>query len=316
MFFVKRFSMGLSRNILLWASQNAFLRDTLPRYGFVRRAVRKFMPGEDVESALTAAEEMKQRGIPTIFTRLGENVATVEEANAVRDHYLEVLDKINARGLDTHVSTKLTQLGLDLDPELAFRNMLAITEKARRLRNMTWIDMESTPYVDITLDIYRRIHAVSDNVGVCLQSYLRRTKADLEALYPLAPAIRMVKGAYREPPEHVFEKKAEVDRSFLELCTDYLKRVDPDRSNLGYGTHDVGLMTEISAVAENMGLGKRAPEFQMLYGIKTEQQFRLAREGYKVRVLVAYGSYWFPWYMRRLAERPANVWFVVKNLFA
>ena len=308
--------MNLSRNLLLWASQNAFLRDTLPTYGFVKRAVRRFMPGEDVESALIGAEAMRSRGIPTIFTRLGENVTSEAEADAVRDHYLDVLDKVKARGLDTHISTKLTQLGLDLDPDLAFRNMLAITQKARRLGNMTWIDMESTPYVDVTLDIFRRIHAESDNVGVCLQSYLRRTKADLEALYPLSPAVRMVKGAYKEPPDLVFMKKSDVDENFFLLCADYLRRVDGRKSNLGFGTHDITLIHRMITETEKMDFGKKVPEFQMLYGIKTDHQYRLAAEGYRVRVLIAYGSYWFPWYMRRLAERPANVWFVLKNLFS
>lgn len=306
--------MGVSRNILLWASQNAFLRERVPKLGFVRRAVRKFMPGEDVEAALDAAQTLKGKGIPSIFTRLGENITTQEEAEAVRDHYLDVLDKIKSRGLDTHISTKLTQLGLDLDPDLAFRNMLAITQKARALGNFTWIDMESTAYVDMTLDIYRRIQAQSDNVGVCLQSYLRRTRTDLEGLLPLAPAIRMVKGAYKEPPHLVFMRKREVDESFFALCAEYLKKVEPSLSHLGYGTHDLTLIRRITAEVERMGLRKNVPEFQMLYGIKAGDQERLARDGYAVRVLVAYGDFWYPWYMRRLAERPANVWFVLKHL--
>ena len=307
--------MGLSRNILLWASQNAFLKERVPRLGFVRRAVRKFMPGEDVEAALDAAEVLKEKGIPTIFTRLGENITTQSEAEAVRDHYLVVLEKIRDRGLDTHISTKLTQLGLDLDPELARKNMLAITRRARELGNFTWIDMESTPYVDVTLNVYARIHDDYDNVGICLQSYLQRTKKDMDVLYPRSPAIRMVKGAYKEPPEFVFAKKRDVDESFFRLCSEYLEKVPPAKQNLGYGTHDVSLIRRISAEAERLGLGKSAPEFQMLYGIKTKEQERLAGEGYTVRVLVAYGDFWYPWYMRRLAERPANVWFVIKNMF-
>ncbi len=307
--------MNLSRSILLWASQNEFLKRRVPRMGFVRRAVRKFMPGEDVEAALNAAEVLKGKGIPTIFTRLGENVTTQAEADAVRDHYIEVLDKVKARGLDTHVSTKLTQLGLDLDPDLAFRNMLAITQRARELGNFTWIDMESSSYVDVTLDVFRRIHDQSSNIGVCLQAYCLRTKADLESLYHRSPAIRMVKGAYKEPPELVFGKKQQVDQNYFDLCADYLRRVDRSRLDLGCGTHDMDLVGRLVTEAEELKLGRSAPEFQMLYGIRSADQERLAREGYRVRVLVAYGEYWFPWYMRRLAERPANVWFVVKNIF-
>jgi proline dehydrogenase len=274
------------------------------------------MPGEDVESALVAAEELKRKGITTIFTRLGENVTSEAEANGVRDHYLDVLDKIRARGLDTHVSTKLTQLGLDISADLSFENMLAITQKARALGTFTWIDMESSPYVDVTLDIFRRIHARSNNVGVCVQSYLHRTKDDLETLYPLKAAIRMVKGAYKEPPSVAFPDKKDVDENFYALCREYLSRVAPHEQRLGYGTHDVALMDRIIAAVEEMTLGKGTPEFQMLYGIQSGQQVRLAERGYKVRVLIAYGSFWFPWYMRRLAERPANVWFVVRNLIS
>lgn len=308
--------MSVMRSALLWASQNQRLRETLPRYRFVRKAVRRFMPGEDVGSALRAAEELRSHGIASTFTRLGENVTRAEEARAVRDHYLEVLDLVRQRSLDAHISTKLTQLGLDIDPELACAGMRAITEKAARLGNFTWIDMEQTSYVDITLGIYRRIQEEFPNIGVCVQSYLRRTPADLDALTGLAPAIRMVKGAYKEPAALVLPSKKDVDEAFFRLCSTYLKRVEQGRQNLSYGTHDLSLIRRIAAEAERIGLGKSAPEYTMLYGIQSQEQLRLAKEGYKVRVLVAYGDYWFPWYMRRLAERPANVWFVLKNIFS
>jgi len=306
--------MGLMRSILLWGSQNAYLRDTLPRYRFVRRAVRRFMPGEELDAALRAAEELRDKGIGTTLTQLGENVTSTEEANAVRDHYLEVLDQVHERGLDTHLSTKLTQLGLDQHPDLAYDNMRAITRKAIQLGNFTWVDMESSPYVDVTIEIYRRIRAELPNIGICLQSYLRRTPGDLEPLYPLDPAIRLVKGAYKESPEVAFPKKSDVDESFFQISSAYLKRIGPNKANLGYATHDLKLIRRIAAEAERQGIGKQAPEYQMLYGIQSAEQYRLAREGHKVRVLIAYGNYWFPWYMRRLAERPANVWFVLKNL--
>ncbi len=306
--------MSFMRSALLWASQNKRLRETLPRYRFVRKAVRRFMPGEDVGSALDAAEQLRAKGIATTFTRLGENVVRAEEAAAVRDHYLDVLDRVRQRGLDTHISTKLTQLGLDIDPELAYRGMRTITEKAARLGNFTWIDMEQTGYVDVTLEIYRRIQKEFANIGVCLQSYLRRTPKDMEAMVPIAPAIRLVKGAYKEPAELVLPSKREVDEAYYRLSVEYLSRVERSKQNLSYGTHDLSLIRRIAVAAEQAGLGKSAPEYTMLYGIQTQEQLRLAKEGYKVRVLVAYGDYWFPWYMRRLAERPANVWFVLKNL--
>jgi proline dehydrogenase len=272
------------------------------------------MPGEDVGSALDAAEQLRSHGITTTFTRLGENVVRPEEAAGVRDHYLDVLDRIRKRSLDTHISTKLTQLGLDIDPDLAYAGMRTITEKAARLGNFTWIDMEQSGYVDITLDIYRRIRKEFANIGVCLQSYLRRTPKDLESLYSLSPAIRLVKGAYKEPAELVLASKREVDEAYFRLSVEYLAHVERSKHNLSYGTHDLSLIRRIAAAVKESGLEKSAPEYTMLYGIQTQEQLRLAREGYKVRVLVAYGDYWFPWYMRRLAERPANVWFVLKNL--
>lgn len=306
--------MGMMRNALLWASQSPGLRRTLPRYRFVRKAVRRFMPGEDLESALRAAEELRSAGITSTFTRLGENVTKAEEANGVRDHYLMVADQVKQRGLDTHISTKLTQLGLDIDPDLAYRGMRSITEKAARLGNFTWIDMEQSAYVDVTLEIFRRIHHEFPNIGICLQSYLRRTPKDLDALIEAGAAVRMVKGAYKEPADVAFPNKSDVDEAFFRLCAGYLKRVDPKRAMLHFGTHDLDLIRRIIAEARHAGLGRSAPEFTMLYGIQAGEQRRLASEGHLMRVLVAYGEYWFPWYMRRLAERPANVWFVLRNL--
>lgn len=306
--------MGMMRNALLWASQSPGLRRTLPRYRFIRKAVRRFMPGEDLESALRAAEELRSAGITSTFTRLGENVTKAEEAHAVRDHYLMVADQVKHRGLDTHISTKLTQLGLDIDADLAYRGMRSITEKAARLGNFTWIDMEQSSYVDVTLDIFQRIHREFPNIGICLQSYLRRTPKDLDALIGSGAAVRMVKGAYKEPAEVAFPDKADVDEAFFRLCADYLMRVDAGRATLQYGTHDLTLIRRIIAEGQRSGLGTSAPEFTMLFGIQTGEQRRLAAEGRRMRVLVAYGEYWFPWYMRRLAERPANVWFVLRNL--
>ena len=306
--------MGVMRNALLWASQSRALRENLPRYRFVKKAVRRFMPGEDLGSALGAAEQLRSQGIASTFTRLGENVTSVEEATAVCDHYLMVADRIKERGLDTHISTKLTQLGLDIDPDLAYRGMRSITERAARLGNVTWIDMEQSSYVDRTLEVFFRIQKEFPNIGICLQSYLRRTPADLNALLSVNASVRMVKGAYKEPPDVAFPKKAQVDEAYYQLCADYLRRVDPAWSNLQYGTHDLALIRRIAGEAERLGLGRSAPEYTMLYGIQPEEQRRLTAAGYRVRVLVAYGEYWFPWYMRRLAERPANVWFVLRNL--
>lgn len=307
--------MGIMRSTLLWGSQNQTLRETLPRYRFVQKAVRRFMPGEDLEAALRAATALQESGIKAIFTHLGENVINEAEANAVAEHYLDLLDQVSARSLDCHVSVKLTQLGLDISRELCHANLLAIVERAAKLQNFVWIDMESTAYTDVTIELFRQGRAKYTNLGICLQSYLHRTMKDLQDLLPLSPAIRLVKGAYAEPPDLAFQEKREVDQNFVELTLFYLCNISREKINFGYGTHDVRLIRQIHAEVEKLGLGKEAPEFQMLYGIQREQQLRLAREGYKTRVLIAYGSCWFSWYMRRLAERPANVLFVLKNIF-
>jgi proline dehydrogenase len=309
--------MKLLRSILLAGSQSAWLRRQATRRRFVRRAVSRFMPGETLDEALAAARSLRERGMGAILTHLGENVTERAEADAVVAHYLELLARVREAGLDAEASVKLTQLGLDLGAELALENTRRIADRARELGNRISIDMEGTPYTDATVGIFRQLRATHENVGLCLQSYLRRTSADLESLLPLGPAIRMVKGAYQEPPHLAFQHKREVDESFFQLCARLLGEDARRRgARLTVGTHDVDLIRRIAAHAEVLGVPKSGYEFALLYGIKREEQARLAREGYGLRVLVSYGSYWFPWYMRRLAERPANVLFVLRNLFA
>jgi proline dehydrogenase len=218
--------------------------------------------------------------------------------------------------LGSEVSVKLTQLGLDLDKELCYSNLRKIIERAGR-GSVVWIDMEASNYVDVTLELYRRARLAYPNVGVCLQAYLYRTKSDLAALMPLGPAIRLVKGAYNEPPDRAFPRKRDVDDNFLALTQQLL---GDDARGAGVraaiATHDRKLIRRIIDFTESKRLPKNGFEFQMLYGIQRAEQHRLAREGWRSIVLVAYGSYWFPWFMRRLAERPANVFFVLRNVFS
>ena len=308
--------MGLARSALLWISENRKLRQTLPRLKFVRRAVMRFMPGENVVDALRAAQALKERSINTILTQLGENISLESEANAVKDHYLNVLDEVNNHGLDTYISVKLTQLGLDLDKEVCLRNITTIAGRAQTLNNMVWIDIEQSQYVDRTLHIFTSARKQYSNVGLCLQAYLYRTKNDLEDLLPRSPAIRLVKGAYKEPASIAFPKKADVDSNYFALAKMLLENVKSKGVYAGIATHDTVLHERIKKEAERLGLSKQGYEFQMLYGIKMQEQYRLASEGYRMRNLISYGSFWFPWYLRRLAERPANVWFVVKNMFS
>ena len=308
--------MSLMRKALLAGSTSPWLRETAARRPAVRRAVARFMPGERVEDALEAAGQLKPEKINTILTRLGENLTNVEEAEHVTRHYLDVLDKVAAAGLDAQISIKPTQLGLDLDRALCERNMDRIVERAEALGNFVWIDMESSPYVDPTLELFRRSRAKSARVGIAIQAYLFRTEKDVESLVPLGSAIRIVKGAYLEPPDVAFPKKSDVDENFYRLCTRLLR---PDAVKAGcllhIATHDIGLADKLSDYIAQNKVPASAYEFAMLYGIQRGQQQRLAREGKRLRVLISYGEYWFPWYMRRLAERPANVWFVVRTMF-
>ena len=308
--------MSLMRRILLAGSTNAWLRDRATKAPFVQRSVRRFWPGERVEDALDAARQLQPQRITTILTALGENLTRPDEAEAVTQHYLEVFDKVAAAGLDAQISVKPTQLGLDLDRAMCERNMERLLERAELRRNLLWIDMESSPYVDPTLDLYRRARAQSPRVGIALQAYLYRTQKDLESLLPLGPAIRFVKGAYLEPPTVAFAKKADVDENFYALCLQMLSPAAQRAGSLLHvATHDVALADRLQAYVRDHQVPPSAYEFAMLYGIGVSQQKRLAAEGQRLRVLISYGEHWFPWYMRRLAERPANVWFVAKNLF-
>jgi proline dehydrogenase len=307
--------MGLARTTLLWISENRKLRQALPRYKFIRRAVSRFMPGEELSDALQAAEQLKPKSINTVFTHLGENVTDEKEARKDAEDYIDALHQIQQRGLDTHVSVKLTHLGLDLNEKACVDNLVSIVTEAKAVDNMVWIDMEQSQYVDRTLDIFKRVRRDFSNIGLCLQAYLYRTEKDLEGLLPFAPAIRFVKGAYKEPPSVAFKKKSDVDENFFRLSTALMQHTKSG-AKVVVGTHDTKLIHAIQSKAEELGLAKYDYEFHLLYGIQSGEQQRLAAEGYAIRVLISYGNYWFPWYVRRLAERPANVWFVMRKMFS
>ena len=308
--------MGLMRTAFLAGSRSVWLRKRAMRYAFVRRSVSRFMPGEGLEDALEATRQLQEKGASAVLTQLGENVADADEAEAVRRHYLDVLDQAAARGLDAQISVKPTQLGLDLDAKLCLAHLTSLLERAERNGSFVWIDMESSTYVDATLALYRQARAGSKRVGVCLQAYLRRTPADLESLLPLRPALRLVKGAYQEPPERAFPRKADVDAAYFALAARALGASGADAEILAIGTHDARLVQRLRATIAERRLPRSAYEFEMLYGIQRALQSQLVADGLPLRVLISYGAYWFPWYMRRLAERPANVWFVARNLFS
>ena len=304
------------RRSILKASQSSWLRERAPRYGFMRRTVARFMPGEDVADALGASRRLAENGIATVLTHLGENIADRAEAEAVTQHYLDLIGRIRSAVLPTEISVKLTQLGLDLDREFCYSNLDMLIENTPAEKTL-WIDMEQSPYVDATLELYRRARKAHRNVGVCLQAYLYRTEKDLDTLIPLGASLRLVKGAYNEPAEIAFPKKNDVDENYFHLTQ---RLLSPEARRAGVraaiATHDRTLIRRLTTWAAAQGIPNTQLEFQMLYGIQRAEQLRLAQEGYRSAVLISYGSFWFPWFMRRLAERPANILVLARNFFS
>lgn len=300
------------KSAFLWASTNPTMARKLPRYRFVQRAVRRFMPGEAMEDAFREGTALQALGTPTLVTELGENVDSVAAARKVVDEYLRLAAGVVERGLDMQLSVKPTHLGLDQGIGVATENVVAI---ARAAPGTVWLDMESSPYVDPTLELFRAARDQVPNVGICLQAYLHRTEADYEALLPLTPDIRLVKGAYLEPADVAMEKKASADEAFRRLSIRMLRDRKAGRMGFpGLGTHDARLIREAARAAQELELPPSEWEVEMLYGIALGEQERLRRNGTPLRVLISYGAHWFPWYMRRLAERPANVGFVLKQM--
>ncbi len=290
------------------------MRRTVPRLPGARRAVRRFMPGETMEDALRAAGTLQAAGLPSLFTHLGENLTELAQADEVTAHYHELMARFTRWGLHPEVSPKLTQLGLDLDPEATFDHSLALAQHADAIGSHLWLDMEDSTYADRTVNLYVRLLDAQPGVGLCLQAYLRRTPADVDRLRPLGASVRLVKGAYDEPSAVAFRDKPDVDRAYRDLALSMLPEVAAGRMRLGLGTHDVDLVHQIADAAAAAGIGRDAFEVQMLYGIRVDQQQRLRAEGFRVRVLIASGEYWYPWYVRRLAERPANLWFAMRQV--
>ncbi len=308
--------MGIARDVLLWSSQNRWIENQFRRRWFVKKAVSRFMPGETIESALAASEALKADNITALVTNLGENVSSMDEAKAATQHYIDVLDKIKSLAIDTHISVKLTQLGLDLDVAEAARNLETITEHAANMGNTVWVDMEASNYVDATIEAFRTVRAKHENVGLCLQAYLHRTPKDLEDLLSIGAAIRLVKGAYQEPASIAIPLKKDVDAAFLGLGT-RLAENPPTGSGIKHGiaTHDLNIIDKMNRTGSEGRWGLDAYEVLMLYGIRRADQVRFSAAGVPMRVLISYGEAWFAWYMRRLAERPANIGFVLRSMF-
>jgi proline dehydrogenase len=305
--------MALLRSTFIALSRNAPLRRFSEASSMGRRLSSRFIAGMRPEEVLDAAAALNRQKTSVTLDSLGENVNTPEEAFRSAGIYHGLLDAIAQRGLDANVSVKLTQMGMDLDPLLAERIVRELTEHARRVGSFVRVDMEGSEYTQATIDMVRRIHAEpgnADHIGVVIQAYLHRSEADINVLLREGIRIRLCKGAYQEPPEKAFPQKSQVDANFMKLAQILVS----SGVYHGIATHDPAMIEATRAFVKQQGIAPSAFEFQMLYGIRRDLQRALVEEGYRVRVYVPFGTEWYPYFMRRLAERPANVLFLAKNL--
>ncbi len=300
----------ISRAALLYLSQKHELKDFFSKLPGFNHVTRRFIAGENIDDAIEAILELNRAGVTATFDHLGESTTSRAEAEADVREYLRVLDRIDATGADSNVSVKLTQLGLDIDEDYCLQNTRRIVEAAKRLDNFVRIDMEDSSKTDATLSIFKRLYNEYRNVGIVLQAYLYRTEKDVDDVLAMGARIRLCKGAYKEPETVAFPEKSEVDANFVKL----MKKLLTSGVYHGIATHDERMIRATREFATTEGVSTDAFEFQMLYGVRRDLMLKLAREGYRVRTYVPYGEYWYPYFMRRLAERPANVWFVLKNL--
>ncbi|MCA9903006.1 MAG: proline dehydrogenase family protein [Anaerolineae bacterium] len=302
------------RRILLYLSSALWARRIVTHWGVARRMARRFVAGETLEEAITAAQSLKNRGLLVSLDYLGESVRNAQDTADVVAMYHRLLARIEETETQASVSLKLTHLGLDISEDLCITNLRQILTDAQARNLLVTIDMESSAYTERTLRIYRTMHDEYDfkNVGTVLQTYLYRTAEDARALAVEGAHIRLCKGAYLEPPAVAFPQKADVDRNFVTIMTDFLKT--PGTAYLCIASHDEGILQQAEALlTQDPSLTSRS-EFQMLYGVRSARQDTLAKAGYPVRVYMPFGEAWYPYFMRRLAERPANLWFMVKNL--
>ena len=302
----------VTRNALIYLSRQEGLKEFAARFRLFKKLTTRFVAGENIDEAVAAIRELNSEGCSASFDHLNESVANAEEAEAEVREYLRILDQIDKTGIRSNVSIKLTQFGLELDPELAYRNARTVVADAARRGNFVRVDMEGSSVTQATIDIFKRLRSEFglNDVGIVLQSYLRRTYQDAQDLLKLPARIRLCKGAYNEPPEVAFPDKKDTDGNYIRVMHLLLS------SGIYHGiaTHDPKMIDATVDFVRRERIGKDAFEFQMLYGVRRDLQRQLARGGYNMRVYVPYGKHWYPYFMRRLAERPANMWFVLKNL--
>ena len=309
--------MSLMRSVLLAGSESRWLRQQAPRMGFVKKAVTRFMPGEHVDDALKAAAALQPQGISTVLTQLGENISDPREADAVREHYLDVLTRIAATSLDCQISVKLTQLGARHRSRALRRQPAGARRNARTRRsNFLWIDMEQHRYVDVTLDVYKRVLADFPNVGVCLQAYLFRTPKISRRLIPLGGGVRLVKGAYKEPATSRSRRRATSTPTTSSWQADDRPGGARRPASARSSARTISRSSARSSSTRPRPACRRMASSSTCCTASSGRTAAPRARRLRIRVLIAYGDYWFPWYMRRLAERPANVWFVAKSVFS
>ena len=300
------------RHGLLWLSEQQKVFNFLRRNGLARRFASRFVAGETIEEAVRAARELSTRGITPSLDLLGESVEAEGEATAARDQYLAMLDQMAAQGVEVNVSVKLTQMGLDISEDLCHSNMTRILDKARDLGGFVRIDMEGSDYTQRTLDFFtgRLFGTYGSHCGVVIQSALRRSEGDIDDLIAMKARVRLCKGAYLEPPTIAFPKKSDVDKNYVLL----MERLLLKGNYAGLATHDESIIKHARQFARRQNIGAERFEFQMLYGVRRDLQDRLRQTGYGMRVYIPFGTQWYPYLMRRLAERPANIAFILGNL--
>jgi len=302
----------ISRSALIWLSRQEGLKDFATSFGVFKKLTTRFVAGETIDEAVNFIREINVEGCSATFDHLNESVGCAGEADLEVAEYLNILSRIDETKINSNVSIKLTQFGLGLDHELAYKNARRVVEEAHRRGNFVRVDMEDSSVTQVTINIFKRLRAEFglNDVGIVLQSYLRRTYADAQELVKLPARIRICKGAYNEPPEVAFPNKKDVDDNYVRVMQLLLS----SGTYHGIATHDPRMIEATTNFATREGIGKDKFEFQMLYGVRRDLQRQLAHDGYNMRVYVPYGKHWYPYFMRRLAERPANIWFVLKNV--
>lgn len=315
------------RSFFIYLSQAAWARKIVTRWGVMRRVATRFVAGDVLDDAIRVITDLNQKGINTTLDLLGEHTLTSEDARKATQEIVQVLDTINQTGVRSNVSVKLTQLGLAIDPDLCSQNLKTIVDHARRLNNFIRVDMEDSSVTELTLETLSKVRDQGyENVGIVIQAYLYRSLDDIHKLVDRAVPVRLCKGAYKEPHSVAYPKKRDVDASYDRLATNLLEGAlehgSPPLSSDGkippipcLATHDTRRIDFIKETRKRIGLPIKSLEFQMLYGIRRDLQEQLAGEGFPVRVYVPYGTQWYSYYMRRLGERPANIWFIVSNFF-